>query len=222
MHVKRNLEFTIPEKESVPNQSNSPPFIVIDLKNIRVSFIYNEYTENAYAAHKGQKLSPQKRLDRFKYLVTYLNHTNKKHLVIGDLNINTKKNTPVVSKYWQVLSDLGLTNHITQATRGKACLDHILTRGVNSCSTEIFEVPLKTDHKLVSISIGKTKQIQPMNVRKLVLPSDKVAMLEIPPIDFADIETGTNKLIRIISVIKQKHTFTRNIKMREIWYKIVN
>ena len=90
-YVKRNLEFTNPEKESVSNRSDSPPFIAIDLRNIRVSFIYNEYTKNAYAANKGQKLSPERRLDRFKALVTHLNHTNKKHLVIGDLNINTKK-----------------------------------------------------------------------------------------------------------------------------------
>ena len=50
-YVKRNLEFTNPEKESVPNRSDAPPFIAIDLRNIRVSFIYNEYTKNAYAAN---------------------------------------------------------------------------------------------------------------------------------------------------------------------------
>ena len=124
-----------------------------------------------------------------------------------------------MTKYWQLLSDLGPTNHIKQATRGKACLDHILTRGVNSCSTEIFEVPFKTNHKLVSISVGKTTPIQPINVRKLESPSDKVAMMKIPPIDFGDIEIGTNKLIKIIPLIKQNHTFTPIIKIRENWYE---
>ena len=75
--MKRNLKFTNPEKESVPNRSDAPPFIAIDLRNIRVTFIYNEYTKNAYAAIMGQKLSPEQRLERLKNLVSNLNHTKK-------------------------------------------------------------------------------------------------------------------------------------------------
>ena len=65
-YVKRNLEFTNLEKDAVPNRSDAPPFIAIDLRNIRVSFIYNEYTKNAYAANMGHKLSPERRLERLK------------------------------------------------------------------------------------------------------------------------------------------------------------
>ena len=81
-YLKRNSEFTNLEKDSAPNHSEAPPFIAIDLRNIRVSFIYNEYTKNVFAANMGQKLRPERRLERFKNLVTYLNHTNKNTLLL--------------------------------------------------------------------------------------------------------------------------------------------
>ena len=76
-YVKHDLEFTNLEKDSVPNHSEAPPFIAIDLKNIHVSFIYNVYTKNAYSPNTGQKLSPERRLERFKNIVTNLNNMNK-------------------------------------------------------------------------------------------------------------------------------------------------
>ena len=47
-YVKRDFEFTKLKKDSVPNHTDAPPYIALDLRNIRVSFIYNEYTMSAY------------------------------------------------------------------------------------------------------------------------------------------------------------------------------
>ena len=106
------------------------------------------------------------------------------------------------------MSELGFTHLVKQPTRGRACLGHILSKGVHYRSVAIAEVPLKTDHKLVSIELGRSTLPQPLTVRKLILPPETVKRLEIPPLDFTNLEGDLGHFIEIVSEIAKKFTFT--------------
>ena len=108
---------------------------------------------------------------------------------------------------------------IKQPTRGRACLDHILCGGVNYRSVQIAEVPLKTDHKLISIDVGRSSQPQHISVRKIILPPETVQKLDIPPLDFINLEDDIDKFIEILSEIKKEFTFTKTIRVAKSWHK---
>ena len=162
-----------------------------------------EFAFQSHATSGSTKLCPKTRLNRLRELLTDLNPTNKKHLVLGDMNIDILKKVPVVSKYMEATSELGFTHLIKQPTRGRACLDHILCGGVNYRSVQIAEVPLKTDHKLISIDVGRSSQPQHISVTKIILPPETVKKLDIPPLEFSNLEDDIDKFIEILSEIKK-------------------
>ena len=105
-YVKEETAFTKLDESSIHNFDDAPPHISIDLRTIRVTFIYNEHTKNAYATSGNTKLCPKTRLNRLRELLTDLNPTNKKHLVLGDMNIDILKKVPVVLRYAETLANI--------------------------------------------------------------------------------------------------------------------
>lgn len=103
-------------------------------------------------------------------LTKYLSecHSNKNHIVTGDINFNLLDETDDdVDEYKNVLNLFDFTSYVNQVTRreSKTCLDHIFVKRKFECSTDISSyVALHdiTDHDAVVLTINFTKQEKKM------------------------------------------------------------
>lgn len=83
-------------------------------------------------------------------------------IVMGDMNLDTKKSNPTITKYLNLLCSLGLDRGITQYTRvekygdrvTKSCIDHVLIRiiGNNEAFTTCINIA-PADHKITGCAI---------------------------------------------------------------------
>ena len=58
-YIKEEIAFTKLDETEIRNFNDAPPHIAIDLRTIRVTFVYNEHTKNAYDIKGGTKLDPK-------------------------------------------------------------------------------------------------------------------------------------------------------------------
>ena len=218
-YVKDGITFTRPDQILRLNYKESSLSITIDLRSIMVTMIYNEHTKGAYSNQVGARISPKEQASRIRKLLTACNIAHKKNLVLGDMNIDTNKPTTTAAIYSNVLSKLGFTHLVAEPIRGEACLDHILSRGVNHRSIETTEVPFKTDHKLVGIELGQAKQTQKISTSKLVLAPETVRTIQLPPLELINLNDDIQRFTEIVKELEKAFTFLKSVRPAKLWFR---
>ena len=94
------------------------PVVIIQLKNVTLINLYNEFSLNSYS-NKSTKLTKRQQLDRVRKFINNTSHLDNKIYWVGDFNIDLV-NSPLATTFMSFCDSNGIKIESWNATRDNA------------------------------------------------------------------------------------------------------
>ena len=146
------------------------PVVIIKLRNVTLINLYNEFTLHSYT-NESTKLTKQ--LDQVRKSIENTSHIGKRVYWIGDVNIDLI-NSPLANSFINFCDTYGIKIENWNATREKACLDHILNLRASVHSIQILESYV-SDHSIIVFKPGKKTSLETCFSKIKRLPDQEMA-----------------------------------------------